>query len=109
MTGILFAFTRAMRSININEIDLVAMDYTNPGIPDIVRQLQPVVFMDGSAYSCLLGPDPQSGVFARGNTPLNAVMNWVGRARICLRRNDLDEEVREAVAEALGKFNHNPV
>lgn len=98
-----------MRSINTNEIEVVAIDYTIAGIPDIARQLKPVVFIDGSAYSCLLGPDPQSGVFARGNTPLDAVKNWVGRARICLRRNDLDGEVREAIEEALGKFSDSHV
>jgi len=88
-----------MKNINTNEVELVAIDYTSLDLPEKARQLQPIVFMDGTAYCCLLGPDPQTGVFARGNTPVEAIENWVKELPTSLDRTDLDPEVREVISE----------
>ena len=38
--------------------------------------LKPVVFHEGNAYCCILGPDPVEGVFGCGDTPAEAIADW---------------------------------
>lgn len=44
------------------------------GRPCVV--FKPTIQADGDAWTVLLGPDPQVGIFATGATPAEAMMNW---------------------------------
>ena len=54
----------------------VSVDYTDKLLPLSIRTLKPVLYQDGDSVCCLLGPDPQAGVFGRGESPKEAMTDW---------------------------------
>ena len=54
----------------------VSVDYSDKLLPLSIRTLKPVLFQDGDSVCCLLGPDPQSGVFGCGESPKEAMADW---------------------------------
>jgi hypothetical protein len=56
--------------------DVVSIDYNSAEVPQNVRVLKPMVYMDGPAYCVLLGPDPATGVFGCGDTLKEALEDW---------------------------------
>lgn len=45
----------------MEELEVGSMDYDDTTLPQPVREFRPVVYLDGSDYCRLLGPDPQDG------------------------------------------------
>jgi len=81
----------------------VNLDYSNPSLPSIVRLLKPLVVHDGDAYCCVLGPDPQSGVFGCGDTPKDALDDWQKHLKERVKRAEPNDEVVEYVIDTLRK------
>ena len=52
------------------------LDYQANDVPATVKEFKPVVFHDGNAYCCMLGPDPQEGIFGCGESPEEAIKDW---------------------------------
>ncbi|MCW3109949.1 MAG: hypothetical protein JWQ09_4455 [Segetibacter sp.] len=65
-----------MEQLNVPEEMKVAIDYENEELPETVKTLRPLVFKEGDGFCCLLGPDPQAGVFGCGQTPREALDDW---------------------------------
>jgi hypothetical protein len=65
-----------MWSIKMNPNDLVAINYEESGFPSSFLAFKPLVFRDGQIYCCLLGPNPQEGIFGFGNSVDYAISNW---------------------------------
>lgn len=49
---------------------------TPPGLPPAVKEFRPLVYQEGNAYCCVLGPNPQAGVAGCGSSPQDALMDW---------------------------------
>jgi hypothetical protein len=60
----------------MSELYEVNIDYHSDKIPQSVRILRPTVYRDGNSFCCLLGADPQSGIFGCGDTPEDAMDDW---------------------------------
>jgi hypothetical protein len=65
-----------MEQMQIPEDMKVDVDYDTVDLPDSAKILEPVVFKEGDSYCCLLGPDPQTGIFGCGDTAELAVEDW---------------------------------
>ena len=65
-----------MDEFNLNRFEGIKIDYTRKELPASVQLFKPSVFRDGKAYCCLLGPDPQVGIFGCGYSPLQAMADW---------------------------------
>lgn len=65
-----------MEQMNVEESMKVNVDFSEEVLPKSARNLQPLVWREGDSYCCLLGPDPQQGVFGCGDTPLLAIVDW---------------------------------
>ena len=65
-----------MKQFEVPDRAKVNIDISDPDIPDSVKQLRPVLFQEGDAYCCLLGPDPQAGVFGCGSSAKAALQDW---------------------------------
>jgi hypothetical protein len=63
--------------------------------------LQAVVFKEGDAFCCLLGPDPQAGIFGCGNTAYEAVTDWEQHLHDRLAGGNPDDEITRYVRKAL--------
>ncbi len=72
----------------------------------VAAALDPTVFKDGNSYCCLLGSDPQSGVFGCGATPEEAIKDWEKNLRTHLTSaGDQDEVVKfvKAIIKSIPK------
>jgi hypothetical protein len=65
-----------MEQMKMDGLKVVPINYEDTQLPLPVRDLRPVVYMDGDAYFCLLGPDPLVGVFGCGRTKEKALADW---------------------------------
>lgn len=70
-----------------------------------VRELRPVVFRDGESYCCLLGADPQSGVFRCGDTARQAIEDWEQHLQERMESNPKDDELVQYVKDTLNASN----
>lgn len=48
----------------------------NVPLSGAAKALQPVLFKEGKDFCCLLGPNPQEGVFGCGDSPKQALDDW---------------------------------
>jgi hypothetical protein len=65
-----------MEQMNIEESLKVDVDFTEEVLPKSAKNLRPLIWKDGESFCCLLGPDPQQGIFGSGDTPLLAMVDW---------------------------------
>jgi hypothetical protein len=57
------------------------------------------VFKDGDLYCCLLGPDPQEGIFGCGDSPEMALANWDKQLTERLANSSVDDSVSQYVKD----------
>ena len=63
-----------MATKGINPNDIIEIDYSDHDIA--AQKMQPTVYKDGDSFSCLSGPDPETGIFGSGDTPAAAIDDW---------------------------------
>src|SRR5690606_7178376 len=83
-----------MQQMNIPDDIRVEIDLTSESMPRTIRTLLPAVYKEGDSYCCLLGPDPEQGIFACGNTPESALSAWEEQ----LRKRIIDADENDEVA-----------
>jgi hypothetical protein len=67
------------------------------------KALQPILFKEGKDFCCLLGPNPQEGVFGCGNTPKQALLDWELHLKEHLATAGDKDEVVQHVKSILDK------
>jgi len=82
-----------MQQLTVPEEMKVDIDFSDKQLPDSVETFQPVLFKDGDSYCCVLGPDPQEGVFGCGPTPLDALKDWDKNLQERKKVTDKNDEV----------------
>jgi len=90
-----------MEQMNVDESMKVDIDYSGPNLPASVKKLEPLLFKEGDSYCCLLGPDPQEGVFGCGDTPELALNDWDQNLANHLATTTEDNEVTAYVKDVL--------
>jgi hypothetical protein len=76
-------------------------DFTRPEVNRTLKNLQPVVFRDGEAYGCLLGPDLETGILGKGASPEEAIYKWEENLQKRIQDPADDDEVAEFVIDTL--------
>lgn len=66
----------------------IKIDYSQ--YDEAVQKLKPKVYREGDLFSCLSGPDPETGVYGSGDTPQAAIQSW---------RSALEERFRRVKGE----------
>lgn len=82
-----------MKQLNVPDEMKVYIDYADNHVPASVKKIQPLLFKDGDAYCCVLGPDPQKEVFGCGKTPIAALKDWDKSLRQRMKTSDKNDEV----------------
>ena len=82
-----------MKQLDVPSEMKVSIDFANNKVPESARTFQPVLFKDGDSYCCVLGPDPQEGVFGCGDTPIEALKDWDKSLRQRMKDHDKNDEV----------------
>jgi hypothetical protein len=62
-----------MEQMKPDGLDVVHLNYADNNLPESVQQTHPLVYIDGDAYCCILGPDPERGVFGCGRSVKEAL------------------------------------
>jgi hypothetical protein len=65
-----------MQQMQVPEEMKVNMDFQDESLPQSVKELRPLVWKDGDSFCCVLGSDPQLGIFGCGDTPTEALKDW---------------------------------
>jgi len=65
-----------MEQMNTKGLDVVHIDYEATDTPESVQQTHPVVYVSGDSFCCLLGPDPNTGIYGCGKTVQQALMEF---------------------------------
>jgi hypothetical protein len=89
-----------MKQLNIDPALQLAMPDQAPIAAQI---LKPLLFKDGDVYCCLLGADAIKGIFGCGDSPVDAVEDWVDTLRDRVDADDQDDEVVKEVLRILTK------
>ena len=71
----------------------VAIDLDDKDIPESAKTFQPVLFKDGNSFCCVLGPDPEEGVFGCGQTPVEALKDWDKNLQQRMKVTEKNDEV----------------
>ena len=88
-----------MEQMNVEESRKINIDFDEEALPKSAKKLQPLVWKDGELYFCLLGPNPQNGVFGSGDTPLLAIVDWDAHLTTRLANATEDDEVTQYVKD----------
>ena len=67
------------------------------------KALQPILFKEGKDFCCLLGPNPQEGVFGCGDTPKQALNDWESHLKEHLATAADSDQVVQHVKKILAK------
>lgn len=91
-----------VEQMKIAEEIKVPINYEAAGLSEEIKVLRPVVFRHGDSYCCLLGPDPQTGIFGAGTTPGKAMSDWTYNL---IKRMHLPNENDKVLQYVQGIFN----
>ena len=85
--------------MNVPEEIKVNIDFEDQNLPEAVRTLRPILFKDGDSFCCLLGPDPQEGVFGCGSTKEAALIDWEANMRKRIAYHKAGDEVAQFIED----------
>ncbi|MBB2147462.1 hypothetical protein [Pedobacter gandavensis] len=63
-----------MATNSINPNAKIEIDYSR--YDQAVQKLKPTVYLDGTTFCCLSGPDRETGIFGSGDTLEGAIQDW---------------------------------
>jgi len=96
-----------MKQLEVPEEMKIDVDFSNKKLPESARLFTPLLFKDGDAYCCVLGPDPQEGVFGCGKTPIEALKDWSKNLEKKKKVVDPDDEVAFYINETLKRHKEH--
>ncbi len=79
----------------------VPLDYSDKLLSPAVRTFKPILFQDGEWFGCVLGPNPQHGIFGFGDTPAEAFNDWEKNLKERIRHPRKNDEVVKYIFEVL--------
>ncbi|MDM1294589.1 hypothetical protein HX021_09825 [Sphingobacterium sp. N143] len=96
-----------MEQMKIAAEKVVPIDFDSDELPLEVKELRPVVFKEEASYWCLLGPDPHQGIFGSGDSPMDALGDWLANLRQRVTTTDPDDEVANYARDSLKISNRD--
>jgi hypothetical protein len=99
-----------MKQFTVDESKKIEVDYNDNEIPESVRILKPLLFLEESegelrAYCVVLGPDPQAGIFGCGDTPNEALQDWDNHLQEFKSQHEAGDEVAAYIDQVYEKQN----
>lgn len=89
----------------IEDACIVPIDFTAESLSREIKELRPTVYVQGNAFCCLLGADPQTGIFACGDTIETALAAWQDALVEYMKKALEDDELRNYVSDSLTASN----
>jgi hypothetical protein len=95
-----------MEQMKSDGLDRVVVDFDDSSLPENVRALRPLVWHDRTQYCVLLGPDPDIGVFGRGETVDAALEQWSWNLQERMLRPEAEDSVAQFIRNSLDASAH---
>lgn len=89
------------QQMNIDPQYTISLDYNSGDIPESVKKLKPILFHEGDAFCCLLGSDPQEGIFGCGQTEKEALEDWDNKAKERVKAMEPNDTVVQNIVNTL--------
>jgi hypothetical protein len=90
-----------MEQLNVDEALKVEINFDEPKLPQSVITFRPLVYIDGEFYTCVLGPDLQTGVTGCGQTIDQALADWDNNLQDRIRYHKEEDEVARYIPDTL--------
>lgn len=90
-----------MKQMDIPQQMQVPVDFESQDLSRRIKELRPVVWREGTDFCCLLGPDPQEGIFGCGNTAEAAMNDWETHLRERIENASISDEVAQYAIDTL--------
>lgn len=97
-----------MEQMIIDQSAIVDIDFTAADVERTLKTLQPVVFREGEQFCCHLGPDMESGILGKGDSPEAAIEDWKSALKQRVQTADEEDELANFVKDSLN-FTKNDV
>jgi hypothetical protein len=88
-----------MEQMQANGLKVIPVDFDADTIPVSARQTHPLVYEDGNAICCILGPDPQRGIFGCGATVEAALADFDAHFKELLEHPKEGDPVSEFIRQ----------
>lgn len=82
-------------------LEVISINYEDPTLPKLVREFRPAVYLDGQDYCCLLGPDPQEGIFGCGHNRQDAINDWIQHFNERISKPAANDKVATEIIDSL--------
>jgi hypothetical protein len=87
-----------MEQMQPGGLQVVPVDYNNDdSLPLSVKNTHPLIYLDGDTFCCVLGPDPVSGIFGRGDSLKDALDDFDKHFQELLQRPVPGDPVSEYI------------
>lgn len=90
-----------MQQMNIDKSKVVPIDFESEDLPLPVRQFKPALYKEGELFCCILGPDPETGVYACGATEDGAINKWIAALNERMKNQNPDDKVALYIKDTL--------
>src|SRR3954468_17574205 len=90
-----------MEQMNVPEDWKVTVNFDDPVLPASIKTFRPLVYQEGEAVCCVLGPDPQEGIFGCGTTVDEAMRDWDEHLQDRIQYHKEDDEVARFISDTL--------
>jgi hypothetical protein len=92
-----------MEQMNVEEHKKILIDYDDSSLSKFVRQFRPMIYRDGDQFCCILGPNPESGVFACSDTLESALSEWTEELKKRASTPGSNDEVKQYINDTLNQ------
>jgi len=90
-----------MKQMNIEEEKKIKIDFAMDGLPKSIKVFEPLLFLEGDVFCCVLGPNPQDGIYGRGDTEKEALLEWDKNLKDRIKSKDPNDSVAQYVIDTL--------
>lgn len=94
-----------MDQMNIPENLQISIDYEDPKLPGTVAIFKPLLWKERESFCCIVGPNPQTGVFGCGETAQEALIDWDKHLQALIDNPRANNEISEYVTKTMDAFN----
>ncbi len=88
-----------MIQMKVDPVNVIPINYNDPFIPDSLQRFNPTLYKQGDFFCCILGPNPQQGIFGCGHSPDAAINAWNVHFLEQLSHPTADNEVMQYVLD----------
>lgn len=94
-----------MEQMNVDDTMKVSIDLNEETLPKSAGILQPLIYLEGKQYYCVLGPNKTAGIWGIGTSPTHSIIDWDVNLTSRLATPLEDDEVIKYVKDVYNAYH----